>query len=101
VTFCDQVAGNPISGIRIRHARSGRPARGLWLPESLENFQKREIISIAQIVNFAELHVVEARRVFQQVHDADGMSCLPAILERDFRSDILQPGVKIDLSFFL
>src|SRR5258708_7632066 len=95
------VPSSASSGIRIRHAGSGRAGRGLWFPESLENLQKREIISIAQVVNFAEFHVVEARRVFEQVHDADGMSCLPAILERDFRSDILQPGVKIDLSFFL
>src|SRR5467141_4809690 len=59
----DQVAGNRISGIRIRHACSGRPARNLRFLKSLENIKKREVISIAQVVNFAEFHVVEARRV--------------------------------------
>ena len=39
--------------------------------------------------------------MLEEVDDADGMSYLPAILERDFRCDILQPGVKVDLSFFM
>ncbi len=41
------------------------------------------------IVNFARLHVVEARGMLEQVHDADRMRRFPAICERDFRRDIL------------
>jgi len=39
--------------------------------------------------------------VFKQVYDAHRLRGFPPVFHGDFRRDILQPGIEIDLSFFL
>ena len=97
----DQVACNCISRVGIRHASSRRPACCLRFLKPLENFEQRKIVAIAQVVNFARFHVVESGGMLEEVHDSNGMHRFPAVLEGDFRRDILQAGIQIYSSFFL
>ena len=99
--FFDQVARNRIPRIGIGHPSSRRPAGRLRLLESLEHAEQWKVVAITQVVNFARLHVVESRRVLEEMHDSNGMHCLPIVLERNFRRGILQPRIKVDSSFFL
>jgi hypothetical protein len=39
--------------------------------------------------------------VFEQIHDADGMSRLPGVLDGNFRGDVLQACFEVDLALFL
>ena len=97
----DQVARNRIPRIGIGHPSSRRPASRLRILESLEHAEQWKVVAITQVVNFARLHVVESRGVLEEMHDSNGMHCLPIVLERNFRRGILQPRIKVDSSFFL
>ena len=99
--FFDQIARNRIPRIGIGHSSSRRPAGRLRILESLEHAEQWKVVAITQVVNFARLHVVESRGVLEEMHDSNGMHCLPIVLERNFRRGILQPRIKVDSSFFL
>ncbi len=67
----------------------------------LRDLKERNRGRVARVVSLAKDHVVEAGGVLEKIDDADGICGLPGILEGNFRSDVLQTGLKVDAAFFL
>src|SRR5215469_9233095 len=99
--FFNQVARNSVAWIRVSKPSARRPADILRFLKTLENVEQRKICPVVPVVNLAGCHVVEACSVFEQIDDAHWVGALPTVFYGNFRRDIMQPRIEVDLAFFL
>ena len=93
----DQIRGDGIARIRIRHARPGLPAHHPRARVDRQHLLERHVRRIRDVVHLVEVHVVEARRVLQQVDDPHRMRRLPCVVDANLGGDLRHRRIEIDL----
>ena len=94
----DQVAGDAVAGVGVRHARSGPPADIARVRVAAQHVEQRQIRWIEPVVDLVEVHVVEAGGVLQQVNDPHRMAGLPRVVERHLRGNLSQWRIEVEVA---